>query len=177
MALEVLGKRLLTRATTNELSEIAELLRRHNTVIVVIGVMEDAGSFQSFMDGNYLDGEVYTGDEQLYQDIGFKPYSCCGLCCLACTCCCRSAVRSQMKGIRDNKIDGDLVGNPFRNGGTLIIKDNQLLLSHIQETADDHVEVIQIVNILGLTLDQSLKIVTKQPRTVCNDEVCRIRRD
>lgn len=113
----------------------------------------------------------------MYQVIGFKPYSYCGLCCLTCTCCCKSAFRSQLKSIRENKIDGDFVGNPLRNGGTLIVKDNQLLLSHIQETADDHIEISQIVNTLGISLDQPLRIVTKQPRTVCNDEVCQIRRD
>lgn len=91
-----------------------------------------------------------------------------------CTMLCKKSSLSQIAAIIRNKIDGDIKGDGFRLGGTFIVKDGQLVFSHVMETADDHVDVTTILKSLDIKSEIPLKIITQQPRIVCNDDVCKI---
>lgn len=91
-----------------------------------------------------------------------------------CTILCKRSSLSQAIGIFKNNIDGDIKGDGLRLGGTFVIKDGQLVFSHVMETADDHVDVTTILKSLDIKSTVPLKIITQQPRIVCNDEICKL---
>ncbi|CAD5122552.1 DgyrCDS10967 [Dimorphilus gyrociliatus] len=177
MALQKLANNRLQNAVTNELSEATDLLRQHNTAIAVISVLDNETSYKTFMDEeDNSNKEIYIADEKLYKDIGFTSLTKCQYCCNACTCCCRGIICNQVCKTFSAGVGGDLRGNILRNGGMLVIKDGEIVLSLIQLGPEDHPEVSEVLKSLGIEEKISPKIVSKQPKLVCNDEFCQIRK-
>ncbi|CAD5124546.1 DgyrCDS12822 [Dimorphilus gyrociliatus] len=173
MALEIIGKKTVTNPTNNELSEVANILKEHNTTFVVVGVREAESSFKSFVDGKYLDGEVYTAHRRLYREIGLKRYSLKEIGWYMCTMFCRKASLSKMVNIMRKNISGDLRGDGLRLGGTFVVKDGHLAYSHVMEAPDDHPDVATILKALEIQTATSQKTITQQPKVICDEDVCK----
>lgn len=120
--------------------------------------------------------DVYIADDELYKEIGFTTLTKCKYFCTSCTCCCRKNVCSQVCKTFSNGVGGDLRGNILRNGGMLVIKDGEIVLSLIQLGPEDHAEIPEVLKSLEINDKVTPQIVTSQPKLVCNDEFCQIRK-
>lgn len=160
-----------------QLGEVADLLKQHNTYITAISVSDNETSFKNFMnEEDNSKREVYIAEETLYEDIGFTKLTKCQYCCNSCTFCCRKTLCNQGCKMMSIGVRGDLRGDILRNGGLLIVKDEEIVLSLIQVNPEDHVEIPIVLKSLGINEKVTPQIVTKQPKFVCNDEFCSIRK-
>ncbi|GIY80552.1 hypothetical protein CDAR_424761 [Caerostris darwini] len=115
--------------------------------LVGIGV-EELG-VQEFIDGKFFKGDLFVDVERkCYQDLQYKRF---GILNLIVALFSKSS-RDAISASRAANVGGDLKGDYYQVGGTLVIKKGgeEVLLSHKQHELADHVDNKEVLKCLGI---------------------------
>lgn len=133
-----------------ELSEsIKPILDRNNVRFIGIGF--DTRFVQPFVEGGFFKGELYVDtDKSCYTALQYQSFSWWELIKKLLTGKWKdTAAKATSKGI-----NGDMKGDGFQNGGTLIVdKNGKQLYEYRQEDAAEHISEEEILKALGLSKD------------------------
>ena len=155
---------------SRRLSTLKPQLDANNIRHVGIG-LEELG-VEEFVEGKFFDGELYIDlKKEAYQSMGYKRF---GFFSAIGSIFTKKAKELMAEG-KAKKIDGNLKGDAYQNGGTIIVtKDSKVLLSYKQEQPSDHVEIEDVVKALGLSAATSSSegASSSEPKVVCNEDVC-----
>ncbi|GFU05043.1 hypothetical protein NPIL_544871 [Nephila pilipes] len=134
--------------TMKSLWENQDCLDEHGVRLVGVGV-EELG-VKEFLDGQFFKGDLFIDvEKKCYNDLQYKRY---GFLNLLPALFIKSS-RDAISESRAAKLGGDLKGDYYQVGGTLVVKKGgeKVLLSHkMQELADhvDNKEVLKCLNIV-----------------------------
>jgi len=163
----------MCRLYSRRLSTLKPQLDAHNVRHVGIG-LEELG-VEDFVKGNYFDGELYIDlKKACYEQLNYKRLGVFG----AIGSLLKKKAREAFAAIKKEDIKGDMKGDGFQNGGTLIISagGKECLLNFVQDKAYDHVEledVLKALNIEGAVVEGA---TGTSPKVECNDDVCTIKK-
>lgn len=130
-----------------------------------------------FVKGNYFDGELYIDlKKACYQELGYKRigfFSVVGSLL-------KKKGREALAAIKRQNIKGDMKGDGFQNGGTLIVAagGKECLLNFVQDEPSDHVEledVLKALKIEGVAPAEE-GAAAKSPNVQCDEEVCTVKK-
>jgi len=128
-----------------------------------------------FVSGKYWTGELYIDlQKEAYKKLGFKR--------LGFFEAFRTALnkigRLAMGRAKDKNIKGDMKGDGFQNGGTLIVGagGKDILLKFIQEHPAEHVSTDVILKTLGIDGPVNNEPPKSQPEVQCNEDVCELKK-
>ena len=110
--------------------------------------MEELG-LEDFQKGGYFTGDLYIDTKkQCYKDMGFRRLNIFTVFPAIFS----KASRNAMSKAKEEKIEGDLKGDGFQNGGTLVIGagGKEVLLNFRQEEPSDHVSSSEVLKALGI---------------------------
>jgi len=138
----------LCRGYSRKLSSLKPQLDTNNVRHVGIG-LEELG-VQEFVDGKFFDGELYIDlKKACYQGLGFKRLGFFG----GIGSLFKKTTKDAASEAKKSGISGDMKGDGFQNGGTIIVQtDGKVLLNYVQENPADHValeDVLKALNIEG----------------------------
>lgn len=122
------------------------ILDRHNVRFVGVGV-EELG-VEEFVAGKFFDGELYVDTKkQSYAALGFKRYNMLNVFGAVLS----SAGRSAYAKAKEMNLGGNMSGDGYQNGGTLVVdKGGKLLLFYKQEDASEHVAIEDVLKALNI---------------------------
>lgn len=111
--------------------------------------MEELG-VQEFVDGKFFDGELFIDlKKECYKGLGFKRLGFFG----GIGSLFKKSTKDASADAKKAGISGDMKGDGFQNGGTIIVQsDGKVLLNYVQENPADHValeDVLKALNIEG----------------------------
>ncbi|GBL76212.1 Prostamide/prostaglandin F synthase [Araneus ventricosus] len=135
------------RLAAKQLSEIKPKLDEHNVRLVGIGV-EELG-VQEFIDGKFFAGDLFIDvEKKCYKDLEYKRYGFLNLIPALFTKTSRDAISAS----REAHLGGDLKGDYYQVGGTLVVKKGgeKVLLNHKQESLADHVDSKEVLKCLNI---------------------------
>jgi prostamide/prostaglandin F2alpha synthase len=137
----------MCRLYSRRLSTLKPALDANNVRHVGVG-LEELG-VQEFVDGKFFDGELYIDlKKKSYQDLGFKRlgfFS--GISSIL-----GKKGREFLAKAKNEGIAGDMKGDGFQNGGTLIIQPGgKVLLTFLQDSPSDHVATEDVLKALNIT--------------------------
>lgn len=156
----------MCRMGAKELSAIKPQLDANNVRLVGVGV-EELG-VEEFVQGKFWAGELYIDEKkQSYSALGFRRlgYFATAGALLS------KALRAGMKKASDQGITGNIKGDGFQNGGTIIVdKDGKVLFEYKQVEPSDHVDPNEILKALGIKSESTEEASPKKEE--CNEDVC-----
>ncbi|GFY71388.1 hypothetical protein TNIN_387391 [Trichonephila inaurata madagascariensis] len=124
------------------LSDIKPQLDEHGVRLVGVGV-EELG-VKEFLDGNFFKGDLFIDvEKKCYNDLKYKRF---GFLNLVPALFFKSS-RDAISESREAKLGGDLKGDYYQVGGTLVVKKGgeKVLLSHKQQELADHVDTKEVL--------------------------------
>lgn len=121
------------------------------------------------MEGKFFDGELYIDlKKEAYQSLGYKRL---GFFAAVGSIFGRKA-KELMAEAKTINAGGNLKGDGYQNGGTLVIAPgNKVLLEFKQEAASDHVEPADVLKALGIE-GSPPKEGEGAAKVVCDENVC-----
>lgn len=131
---------------SRRLSTLKPQLDANNVRHIGVG-LEELG-LEEFVEGKFFDGELYIDlKKEAFQSLGFKRL---GFFAAVGSIFGKKA-KELMSEAKSNDISGNMKGDGFQNGGTLVISPgNKVLLSFKQEAPSDHVEPEDVLKALGI---------------------------
>ncbi|XP_067945952.1 prostamide/prostaglandin F synthase-like [Watersipora subatra] len=113
----------------------------------MIGVGLESLGVEQFVEGKFFDGELYIDTKkQCYKDMGYKRMS------FFATIGQLFTKEARNSYSESGKLGGDLKGDGYQNGGTIVVeKGGKLLLSYVQENVAGHVELTDVLKALNIT--------------------------
>lgn len=137
--------------------------------------LEELG-VDEFVKGNFFNGELYIdAKKECYKTIGYKRlgfFSALGSVF-------GKKGRDMISDAKSKGIGGDLKGDGYQNGGTLVVSagGKEVLLDFRQDSPADHVEPSEILKVLNIKGDTTEKPSgSGKPQVVCNEDVCQIKK-
>lgn len=130
---------------------------------------------EDFLNGKYWTGELYVDlKKEAYKKLGFKRLGFFG----AFSSILGKIGRLAMGRAKEKNIKGDMKGDGFQNGGTIIVGagGKDVLLKFIQEHPAEHVSTDVILKTLGIDAPASSEPAKSQPEVQCNEDVCEIKK-
>lgn len=133
---------------------------------------------EDFVKGNYFDGELYVDlKKACYQDLGYKRMGVFG----AIGSFMKKKAREALAAIKKEKITGDMKGDGFQNGGTIIVSagGKECLLNFVQEDPADHValeDVLKALKIEGAAVEERGAASGNSAKVQCDEDVCTIKK-
>jgi len=143
--------------------------------MVAVGV-EELG-VQEFVDGKFWAGELYVDTKkQIYKDMKYKRLGFIG----AIGSILGKKGRDMIAQAKKEGIDGDLKGDGYQNGGSIIVSKGgeKVLLNFVQENPSDHVPLADVLSALGIEGNASEKdgaTASATPKVECQEDVCTIK--
>lgn len=161
---------LYCRLAAKELSRLKPQLDARHVRLIGIGV--DEVGVEEFVKEKFFSGELYVDiKKQCYKDMNYKRFNIFSI---------WMAVFNHRgrKGIskaREAGVGGDLKGDGFQNGGTLVVSagGDKCLLSYIQENPAEHVELSKVLEALGISSKLELSASSSIPSGIeCSNDIC-----
>lgn len=115
----------------------------------MIGVGLEELGVEQFVEGKFWAGELYIDTKkQCYKDLGFKRLGFFG----AIGSILGKKGREMLSEAKKNNIAGDMKGDGFQNGGTIIVSagGKEVLLTYAQDSPADHVPLEDVLKALGI---------------------------
>lgn len=141
-----------------------------NVKLVGVG-LEELG-VEEFVKDKYFDGDLYIdATQQCYKDLGYKRVGyLSGIASLA-----TKEVRDTAAAAKKENISGNLKGDGFQTGGTVVLQQGgQVLLSYEQKGFADHVALSDVLKALGIEAKKDADAAAGGAMPVCNDDVCQM---
>jgi prostamide/prostaglandin F2alpha synthase len=138
--------------------------------------LEELG-VEDFVKGSYFDGELYIDlKKACYEELGYKRLGVFGIIGSLM----KKKVREAMAAIKRENIKGDMKGDGFQNGGTIIVSagGKKCLLNFVQEEPSDHValeDVLKALNIEGAVAEEQ-GATARSSNVACDEDVCTMRK-
>jgi prostamide/prostaglandin F2alpha synthase len=136
---------IFCRQAAKDISIINPILEKHGVKLIGIGIDEiGLADFDFFAGDLFIDPSKDT-----YKALGYKRFGYF----TAFTSLFSKSSREAYSKSRANKISGNMKGDTFQNGGTLVVKKGgeEVLLSYRSENPADYVSNQAILNALGIT--------------------------
>lgn len=140
----------------------------------MVGVGVEELGVEEFVKGNFWSGELYIDTKkQIYKDMKFKKLGFFG----AIGSILGKKGRDMIADAKKDGINGDLKGDGFQNGGTIIVSKGgeKVLLNFVQESPADHVPLADVLKALGIEGNE-LKAESTGPKVECQEDVCTIKK-
>lgn len=166
----------MCRLYSRRLSVLRPQLDAANVRFVGVG-LEELG-VEEFIAGKYFDGELFIDlNKQAYNDLGAKRlgfFKAIGSIL-------SKKGREFLNLAKKEKIEGNMKGDGFQNGGSIIItQQGEVLLKFIQDDPSDHVSPEEVLKALGIDEKPPAKegaaAGKPKPTVVCDDDVCKIQK-
>jgi len=159
------------RVAAKELSRLLPQLQEHN--VRLIGVGFDENGLNDFKNGNFFDGELYLDiGQNIYKKMGYRRFNIMSIWKYVFN----KVGRQAISQARAAKVGGDMKGDGYQNGGTLVVSagGQECLLTYKQEHPAEHVELQAVLTALGIStpLKVDSENLPEVPSVQCNDEVC-----
>lgn len=137
----------------------------NNVKLVAVG-LEELG-VEEFVKGQFFKGDLYIDlKKECYKSLGFRRLNVFTLV----SSLFGKKTRESISQSREQKVDGDMAGDGWQNGGTLVINtDGKALLAFKQETPGEHVDPNDVLKALGI---EGKVDVTHQETVECGAEAC-----
>lgn len=144
----------------------------------MIGVGVEELGVEEFVQGKFFDGDLYIDTKkETYQSLGFKRYGIfSGIASIF-----SSISRRANQEVKRLGIGGNMKGDGFQNGGTIIVSKGgeKCLLKYVQGNPSDHVpfeDVFKALGIEGETPPEPEPHQPNKPEAACKDEVCEVKK-
>ncbi|XP_035696379.1 prostamide/prostaglandin F synthase-like [Branchiostoma floridae] len=152
------------RWTASELSKLKPQLDAANVSLVGVGP-EEVG-VEEFVQGKFFAGDLYVDEtKQCYKDLGYRRYNALNVIPAAAS----KKSRDVINKAKAEGIPGNFKGDLLQAGGTLIVGagGEKVLLNFVQDSPGDHVELQEVLRLLGL---EGAVQASAQPK--CDDTMC-----
>lgn len=115
----------------------------------LVGIGLEELGVEEFVKGDFFKGDLYLDTKkEAYKAIGYKRLGIFG----ALSTILEKKVRALFERAKKENITGNMAGDKFQFGGTLVVdKGGKVLLNYKQESAADHVANDDVLKALGLT--------------------------
>lgn len=123
----------------------------------LVGIGLEELGVEEFVKGDFFKGDLYLDTKkEAYKAIGYKRLGIFG----ALSTILEKKVRALFERAKKENITGNMAGDKFQFGGTLVVdKGGKVLLNYKQESAADHVANDDVLKALGLTPATSGKML------------------
>ncbi|KAF8793461.1 Prostamide/prostaglandin F synthase like protein [Argiope bruennichi] len=139
---------MVTMKSLWENQDCVPKLDEHNVRLVGIGV-EELG-VKEFLDGKFFAGDLFIDvEKKCYKDLQYKRYGILNLIPALFSKTSRDAIAAS----RTAQVGGDLKGDYYQVGGTLVVKKGgeKVLLNHKQDSLADHVDNKEVLKSLNIS--------------------------
>lgn len=136
----------------------------------MIGVGLEELGVEEFVEGKFFDGELYIDlKKDCYKGLGYKRFNFFG----GIGKIFGKKGRDAISEAKKSNISGNMKGDGFQNGGTIIIKGGgkEILLNYVQEHPADHVPLDDVLKALGVA-PQAAEASAGATTVTCDAEAC-----
>ncbi|XP_064642518.1 prostamide/prostaglandin F synthase-like [Lineus longissimus] len=163
----------MCRAYSRQLSALKPQLDANNVRMIGIG-LEELG-VEEFVEGKFFDGELYIDmKKESFKTLNFRRYNIFTVIKAIFT----DPAKKLLAWANNENIKGNMSGDGFQNGGTLIVQagGTKQLLFYKQEDAAQHVPLEDVLKALGIEekAPKAEGASSGQKEVVCEEDVCKI---
>lgn len=141
-------------------------LDANNVRFVAIG-LEELG-VEDFVKGGFFTGEIYIDlKKECYKKLGFRRLNVLTLM----PALLNKSSRNALSESKQKKVGGNMQGDGWQNGGTLIVdKEGKALLTYKQENPSEHVDLNEVLKALGIV--GTVTPTATEPKKECTEDAC-----